>query len=712
MSRLEFLGIVASSRRNIKPGNEFNGYFPASSGKTVVLSHTSNPRDTVEHMEEIVRQTLDDTKKISKILIGSSTVQTCKKIWNFCYHHIQYKLDDQNAEQLRRPARTWRDRATGVDCDCYSIFVSSILLNLGIPHYYRVADYGNGYQHVYVVVVSGQNEIIIDPVLDQFNQEKKPINKKFDHHVKTEYLGSVSETEREKRKRQIFEETLKKLRSVNSIQELNNLKLVRPTIKVAAVSSGEIRAIKNVELGSIGGDLLSILTQTGLSAVKANGEQQQAATLQGLQNALGLSSMGQLTGMNPNTLKSLASGKVDQLKSQAVNSITSELSNTIASVFQKQPDLDPVSGTITGGLQLGLTAIGTAFLGPAGAPVAALVGSFIGPSIAALKDFLKIPSPSPEPVLQAGGWYPWLRGNIKPLAWNTGMEEMGKMLADARKYPDHARSGISAAMHDMAIDVSRLLIARLGYDPLLPENRNRADNPIDFNSPINVNSRLYHVGIVRNNISKMANPLWAMNPFKIIKPEFWLAPEADYQNMKKAIAAEEKKRLEANVQQAVDALEAQAEAGRVRAAEINLANARSFIAGKSITELVEKRNAIVTEYRSKNMPVSANDLVWVEQIDERIKFLRGENTIQPITPKPAIVPTPEMVFNPNLQPIKAPAVEQPKEGSTGIVIGLVAGALLLSTMASGSNSLSGVEKKTYSKKAKGHKKSPTKTISI
>ncbi|NJO91150.1 MAG: hypothetical protein HC831_20915 [Chloroflexia bacterium] len=78
-------------------------------------------------------------------------------------------------EQLRRPNRSWADRKTGIDCGCFSIFVSSILTNLKVPHLFRIAKYTQDvYQHVYVIVpVAGANKYhTIDCVLSQFDYEK------------------------------------------------------------------------------------------------------------------------------------------------------------------------------------------------------------------------------------------------------------------------------------------------------------------------------------------------------------------------------------------------------------------------------------------------------------------------------------------------------------------------------------------------------------
>ncbi len=60
--------------------------------------------DTVELMEKVVWKYLDDTKRIAPLLRRSSTLDTCKAIWEFMYAYIQYKLDKRGLEQLHRPA--------------------------------------------------------------------------------------------------------------------------------------------------------------------------------------------------------------------------------------------------------------------------------------------------------------------------------------------------------------------------------------------------------------------------------------------------------------------------------------------------------------------------------------------------------------------------------------------------------------------------------
>lgn len=184
------LGVIADHKRKIKSGYEYDRYFPKAKLNDTVINANGNVYKTVEEMERIVKETLDQTAKIAPLLRGNNLLDTCKKVWNFIYNHIQYKLDKEGVEELREPARSWHDRFTGVDCDCMSIFASSILTNLGINHKLRIARYEGTWQHVYVIVPlpdSRQKYYVIDCVLDGFN-EQKTFTGKFDHSMKTQTL--------------------------------------------------------------------------------------------------------------------------------------------------------------------------------------------------------------------------------------------------------------------------------------------------------------------------------------------------------------------------------------------------------------------------------------------------------------------------------------------------------------------------------------------
>lgn len=188
---------MQAEKRHIASGNQFNKYFGTAKHEDPLLIK-GNVMDTIDLMQDIVSKTLDQTKAISKVLNGRSKEETASNIWHFIYKHIQYKPDTPGIEELRTPNRSWEDRKTGVDCDCYSIFISSILTNLGIKHALRITEYDNKgyYQHVYVVVPTSNNKYItIDPVLDRFNEEKSFTKKHDKIMIQHQLLNGINATD-------------------------------------------------------------------------------------------------------------------------------------------------------------------------------------------------------------------------------------------------------------------------------------------------------------------------------------------------------------------------------------------------------------------------------------------------------------------------------------------------------------------------------------
>jgi hypothetical protein len=165
---------ISAGYRKIQDGSRYNSYFTKPETVDRVIIDDGEVEDTVELMKKVVWRYINDTKQIAQVLKDSTVRNTCENIWTFLHDHIQYRLDKKGVEQLRRPCRSWAERKEGIDCDCFSIFVSSILTNLGIEHSFRITKYNTDfYQHVYVIVPTGKINIIIDCVLSQFDYEKE-----------------------------------------------------------------------------------------------------------------------------------------------------------------------------------------------------------------------------------------------------------------------------------------------------------------------------------------------------------------------------------------------------------------------------------------------------------------------------------------------------------------------------------------------------------
>lgn len=173
---------ITSGQRRIRDGKQFDRYFPKPDERDRIIIKDGEVSDTVELMEKVVHKFLTDTARIAPVLRRNTIEETCKSIYDFVYNHIQYKLDKRGLEQLRRPARSWAERRTGVDCDCMSIFISSILTNLKIPHSFRITRYSaDHWQHVYVIVPDQRGGYTnIDAVVSPYGYEK-PFTDKMDY---------------------------------------------------------------------------------------------------------------------------------------------------------------------------------------------------------------------------------------------------------------------------------------------------------------------------------------------------------------------------------------------------------------------------------------------------------------------------------------------------------------------------------------------------
>lgn len=181
----------AAMKRRIQSGRQYDHLFPASMNKVKTVKENATLDDTIAFIHKVVGKTLSQTKQVAGTLSAPTVYATCRNIWHFVYNNVAYKKDDEGFEQIRSPARSWRDRQQGVDCDCYSTFISSILSNLGIQHKLRITKYRKDYfQHIYPIVPTTNGHITLDCVADKFDYEV-PYSEKKDVNMDLQYLSGL-----------------------------------------------------------------------------------------------------------------------------------------------------------------------------------------------------------------------------------------------------------------------------------------------------------------------------------------------------------------------------------------------------------------------------------------------------------------------------------------------------------------------------------------
>lgn len=170
-------------------GIEYDEYFEKPLNSQENFQSFGSVFSTLDNIKHVSDKYHGQTRQIAQKLKAESVKETSRNIYNFLYKHFAYKEDASGSDTVRTPNRSWSERLQGIDCDCFSALASCILMNLGIDHKIRMADYGDGWQHVYVVVMAGKSEIVIDAVLDEFNVEEPCI--KYDVNMKTLVLNGA-----------------------------------------------------------------------------------------------------------------------------------------------------------------------------------------------------------------------------------------------------------------------------------------------------------------------------------------------------------------------------------------------------------------------------------------------------------------------------------------------------------------------------------------
>ena len=189
----------------VRDGKEFDHYFPRAKLITIVKKEGATVTDTLLLIPAVIRETAFHTRRFAKEVIQADTLEeTCRRLWEFVYTYIAYRKDEDGKEQIRSPARTWHDRHNtdeqgnpmGVDCDCMTVFIVSVLYNLQIKNiFFRITKYKEKhFEHIYPIVIKPNGEqITIDCVVHNFNYEE-PYSEKKDTKMDLEYLNGVSDS--------------------------------------------------------------------------------------------------------------------------------------------------------------------------------------------------------------------------------------------------------------------------------------------------------------------------------------------------------------------------------------------------------------------------------------------------------------------------------------------------------------------------------------
>lgn len=152
---------------------------PKFQDRIIVNSQTTD--DLLNGVIRAIKDSEEQARHIAPLFRRKDDITTCYLIFEFLKKNVPYKRESPNGQTVRTIARILHDK--NGDCKHYAIFAASILRALKIPFKLRLISqdfYNSEPTHIYVVC---NNDIILDPVLKQFNNEAA-YKYKYDYKLK------------------------------------------------------------------------------------------------------------------------------------------------------------------------------------------------------------------------------------------------------------------------------------------------------------------------------------------------------------------------------------------------------------------------------------------------------------------------------------------------------------------------------------------------
>ena len=150
--------------------------------QNIVVSRFQTAPEIAGAIIKAIRESANDAKKIAPYLRGSGKISAARLIFVFIKNTIPYKKEPSSLQTAKTLARILNDAKKGGDCKHYATASAALCKALNIPCKLRlIAQMPNSKvpNHIYTIAIINGREVIIDPVLKNFNNEAS-YNYKYD----------------------------------------------------------------------------------------------------------------------------------------------------------------------------------------------------------------------------------------------------------------------------------------------------------------------------------------------------------------------------------------------------------------------------------------------------------------------------------------------------------------------------------------------------
>lgn len=159
---------------------EILSLLPEFKNSEIVLKKKQGVEDIVKGILKTHNQYFTDYDLISDYFYRDDVEDTCRYIFDFLKKNVPYEIENENYQTLRSPGAILHFPG---DCKSFALFSNGCLDSLRrkgkikCDLIYRFAGYGvftDYIEHVFCVCKTGKREIWVDPVLNNFDEKKKP----------------------------------------------------------------------------------------------------------------------------------------------------------------------------------------------------------------------------------------------------------------------------------------------------------------------------------------------------------------------------------------------------------------------------------------------------------------------------------------------------------------------------------------------------------
>lgn len=150
-----------------------NRYMPQPEGWERTMYKNGDVQDIIEVILIADKLSPKFTKELAQQLRQGDDYDTLHAIWHFVKQNVRYVRDKVGHEVIQLPGALWRGRRG--DCKSFSVFIGSLLKNLGYKYRYRVAFYNPSEPdsgHIYPIVkLPDGRDVVLDAVHSRFDDE-------------------------------------------------------------------------------------------------------------------------------------------------------------------------------------------------------------------------------------------------------------------------------------------------------------------------------------------------------------------------------------------------------------------------------------------------------------------------------------------------------------------------------------------------------------